>query len=257
MRTSPMRATSLCWLSLLALAGCHSGKLADPNELGDGNLYSGEILERNIRDLYLTLDERVVSTEITQEQRDRLFAEAVASWLKPVNPNIVPSDEAHYYADAYRTAGDWETAEKLYRVAAKSAQTPDRLVNDTLRLAWAEAKLGKVQEAIATARKTFDAPPREKAPILMSVLYELAPAAEGKGHDGALAKLIEDATAQHAAAVVDPSDPSGKAFLIARRMHLTRAWQAAVRLYEAAGMKQESQAAAAKGEAQVRGIRSL
>lgn len=255
MRISPTRAISLCLLSLVV--GCQSAKLADPNELGEGNLYRGEILERNVRDLYLSLDERVVATEITQEQRDRLFAETVARWLKPVNPNTVPSDETHYYADAYRVAGDWETAEKLYRVAAKSAQSPDRLVNDTLRLAWAEAKNGKVGQAIATARTTFDTPPREKAPILMSIVYELTPAAEGQGHDGALAKLIEDATAQHAAAVVDPTDPSGKAFLIARRMHLTRAWQAAVRLYEAAGMKQEAAAAAAKGDAQVRGIRSL
>ena len=75
-----------------------------------------------------------------------------------------PTPQAWEYGEAFKTGRLWPRTERLYRIAAKAAKNEDRRVNDTLQLANALAHLGKATEAIAEARKTFDASPEQKAP---------------------------------------------------------------------------------------------
>ncbi|MBS1713596.1 MAG: hypothetical protein JST30_04595 [Armatimonadetes bacterium] len=219
----------------MLVAGCSNGKIPDPNDPPVGQTISGTVLLANVQDVMNNLDERTFRREITPVQRDEMLQRVVKQMLKDVDVPDVPEEEAWQFGDAYRIAGDWETAKVLYERAVKRAKSKDRIVNDKLRLARAQAHLGPVEKAIATARSTFDSGAKDKGPILMSVLYEIVPEGQGKGKDMALAKLLEDAIPQHKATIVDPRSEAGKAFLLARPLHVHKAWIKIAQLYQAAG----------------------
>jgi hypothetical protein len=107
--------------------------------------------------------------------------------------------------------------------AVKYASNPDRKVNDTLRLAQALGKNGKVGEAISTAKAVFGAKDEDAAPILPATLYEIVPATEGKGKNKELAAILKEAIACHMRVKVDAATDAGKFFLAARRHHVNKA----------------------------------
>jgi hypothetical protein len=86
-------------------------------------------------------------------------------------------------------------------------------------------------------------------PILMSVLYEIVPEAQGKGRDTDLARLLEDAIPQHKATVVDAGSEAGRAFLLARPLHVHKAWIKIAQLYQAAGKEDLARKAIMSDEA--------
>lgn len=236
---------SLFWLScaLGLLCGCGSSTLPDPNEPPPGEVVAGEILLRNINGIIAALEDRVRNGEISPRSRDELLKREVRELLTHVDPGDIPAKQKWQYGDAYRLAGDWKTAKKLYEEAVQAAVTVDRRVNDSLRLARAQAHLGDVTTAIATCRGTFTVQRRDKAPILMAVLYEVAPEALGKGQDKEVAQLIEDAINQHEDTVVDALSDSGRAFLIARPLHVHNAWIRVARIYQDMGLMDEARRA--------------
>jgi len=246
------RAITCSWTSLLVLAlvaGCRNGKIPDPNDPPVGQIISGPVLASNVQDVMNNLDDRAFRGEITPQQRDEMLQRVVKQMLKGVDVPDIPEGEAWQFGDAYRIAGDWETAKILYEKAVKRAKSKDRIVNDKLRLARALAHLGEVDKAIATARSTFDSGAKDKGPILMSVLYEIVPEGQGKGKDMALAKLIEDAIPQHKATIVDPNSEAGKAFLLARPLHEHKAWIKVAQLYQGIGREDLARKAIVSDEA--------
>jgi tetratricopeptide (TPR) repeat protein len=222
---------------LFLLTGCKLSPPPDPNDPRDVGLVQAEVLMRNLQWASRAVNERVSRGEISDEEGKKILAEEAGKLLDAVSIKRVRAKDAWRYAEVFRTAQRWERAEELFETASKHAtdtKNEDRRVNDTLRLAEAQAQLGKTVEALATARSVFNAKPENKAPILLAVLYEIVPAAKGKGKDLELARLLEDAIAQHEQVIVDPESDGGKAFFIAKGHHIEKAYSDAVDLYEAA-----------------------
>ena len=241
---SPLKGRSralLLSLFALSLSGCHFTTFADPNDPNTAGDLQPEVLRRQVKGASDALYARVISGEITEPKYRELLTEYTDGLLKSTNIEEVSPDKAWEYAEVFRTAQQWKPAEALYRAAVKAAKDDDRRVNDTLRLAEAIAHLGRVSDAIAEARKTFDAPPQFKAPILYSVLYEIAPAAQGKKMDAEVARLLEDAIRQSDLTEVNVNSDAGKAFLVALPHHQRNARELAAKLYLNAGKPDDAE----------------
>ena len=229
------------WPILLAgllLAGCQTGHVPNPNDPNDVGALSPDTLRRNLGAVTDSLVARRASGELTTQQYRTLVAKAARELVQSVDTTSVKPDQAWEYAEVLRDAQQWKQAAAVLEVAvkyAKSTHDEDRRINDTLRLALVQANLGNIPQALATARSTFDARPKDSVPILISILLELTPAVRGKGHDLEVAKLLEDAISIHMHAEVNPNSAPGRDFLLARPYHIYHAWSLVVELDEAAG----------------------
>lgn len=241
-----------CLALLCAMQGCQVITIPNPNERLPGTHVEPEVISRNMDEVAAMLDLLVRRGEITPELRDQRLQEFADEMLNDIAIDRVPPERAWVWGDAFRRAKRWTEAYQLYSKAVEAAEGEDRRVNDRLRLAHAAAALGKVEEAIELARSTFDTPDEGAAPILMAVLYEIVPAGTGKGHDAALAKLLEDAIPHHMRVVVDPESVPGRTFLLARPAHVLRAWNQVARMYSEAGAVDEARSAVEKGEQMMR-----
>jgi tetratricopeptide (TPR) repeat protein len=234
----------------VTLSGCYFAQLPDPNEIQGMQFIDAEVMHRNIAQAHADLGRRVGKGEMTPAEKDRRILELVQTIAGYVDVATVPDGDAWRFGDIFRQAGDLKTSRLLYERAVKVAKTDDRRVNDTLQLARVMALQGEVKEAIKTARLTFDAPPKEKAPILLAVLYEIFPAGQGKKEDIELAKLVEDAVGQHLQVQVDPQSEAGKFFNAASQRHISQAWTTIFGVYGRAGDRELFQAAVARREKQ-------
>lgn len=213
----------LAGLALLAaVGGC--AQIADPNDLSH---LSGEERPRAAQRILSSaldyLDGRVKAGEIDDRQRGELIRTRAESLVQTIDPQTVDDEDLWIYGDLLRTTGRWQDAADVLKRAAESATGWDRRVNDTLRYAACLAHLGKVDEAIAAARSVYKAPDQETAPILPATLYELVPAAQGRGRDSQLADLLEEAIACQRRTKVDRTTDEGKMFLAASIWHIRRA----------------------------------
>lgn len=208
-------------LVAITLAGCESKSFPDPNDPAQVGQVQPDVLMRNLRWASETVNERVEKREITDERGREMLRDYAAQLTKHIKLDSVAVDKAWEYAEVFRTAQQWENAKLFYEVAVKEPADEDRRVNDTLRYAQALAHLGEVELALKTARSVFDAQPKDRAPLIPSLVFELGPAAQGKGFDKQLAQLISDALPLYDATVVDPTTESGRAFQIAKP-HLMR-----------------------------------
>lgn len=247
-------------LGLVLTAGCAVKSPPDPNNPSAVGNLQPEVLQRNLRWASDMVNDRVAREEITTEEGKKLLSRYAGELVEQVDFRQMSDAQAWKYADVFRTAERWELAEKALERAvahASKVHNQDRLVNDTLRLAQAQANLGKYVEAMKTARSIFSVPDKDKAPILLSVLYEIAPAIRGHGHDAELASLIEDAIAEHMKVVVDAEKEEGQAFLAAKSHHLRKAWTAVLDLYRAAGQEEKADIARAKMDAMLSDLSRL
>lgn len=209
-------------LGLILLAGC--GQLPNPNDIARiPGPNRPEAAQRLLSSAAEYLDERVKAGELSDAQRVDLIRQNAEGLVQTIDPNDVQDEDLWIYGDLLRTTGRWSDAADVLGKAAKVAASWDRRVNDTLRWSSALAHEDKVPEAIAVARSVFNAPPDQSAPILFAVLYEIVPAAQGKGHDRELADLLEAAVGTQARTKVDPKTDVGKAFIAAARFHRERA----------------------------------
>jgi len=207
----------------ILLAGCQSPTLPDPNDPKNAGVMAPEVLRRNLAGAANAFFDRARHREITDPEARKMLADYATELLKDIRPDAVQPDQAWEYAEVLIAANRFADAEKMLLMALKNAKTEDRRVNDSLRLARCQAVLGDVKAAIATARSTFTAAPRDKAPILLAVLMEIVPAGRGKGSDAELAQLLSDAIDQGKQASVDQASESGKNYLMALPYHITRA----------------------------------
>ncbi len=249
---------SRAWLAVIVLAfwlgGCTFVQAPNPNLPSAGAVLAPDVLLRNMSALAADLDDRVAKRLVSPEERDRCLGAYLEDMMSGVDLGSLPVDSAWQYGDAFRLAHRWDQAYRLYKAAARAAKDEDRRVNDRLRLAVAAANLGRVDEAIAEAKTTFGADPRAAAPILYAVLYELTPAAQGKGRDAELAQVLERAIGEHMRTVVDAKSEAGRAFLAARAHHVRRAWMAAVMLYQNAGKDAEARRTLERAERMAEGF---
>jgi len=209
------------------LFGC--GLYADPNDITTTIDPDRVDVARNLlQSTSEILDYQVQKRTLSDAQRLELIAVEAERLLKYVDPDKVLPKDKWKYAELLRATGRFEAAIPVYEEAVKKASDWDRRVNDSLRLAQCYAKMGKVKEAIQLARTTLAAPDTDTAPILPATLYELVPAAEGKGMDKELGKLLVDAIEAHRRTKVDLSTDAGKGFVAAGRFHISRAQQKAL-----------------------------
>jgi len=242
------------------LTGCQTGTLDDPNEVKTAGVLAPEVIRRQLKGTSDMLMARVAKGEITDAQFKELIAKRANELLADLPLDKIDPEKAWEYGDVLRTAQRWPQAKMALEIAVAQAQkgeSEDRLINDTLRLAHAQAMLGEIPEAIATADKTMTASVGGSSPILPAVLLEIVPAARGKGHDSALAGLLERAIDKHVATVVDPQTEPGQAFLMARPHHVRNAWRTIVDLYAKSGKDEEAREAIQRSEQMLRGMRRL
>ncbi len=220
--------TAIRLSSLLALAwvcsGCHTGYLPDPNVAPPGGAIAAGPLYSSLEGFSYYLNQRQDSKQISAKEYKAYIVEWTARLAEKVQPKFIPEADAWKTGQIYRTARLWSQAEAELKRAVKWAtenKNPDRRVNDLLRLAQVQAEQGRVDEAIATAKLTFDAKPEEAAPILVSISLELVPSAAGKKRDAQLADLLDEAAALEVA--VDRTKDAGKIFMQARPFHLRKA----------------------------------
>lgn len=206
----------------LFLAGC--GQFPNPNDLATIPAENrAGIAYKRLDAVEDTLDYKVTHNEITDEQRNDLIRELCEDMLKTIDPSKVPYADQWMYATLLRVTDRWKDAEVSLKEAVRVADSPDRKVNDTLKLSLAEAKNGEIEESLKTANSVMDVADKDAAPILPSVLYEIVPALEGKGHDKELADILAKAIECHKRVKVDQSSDAGRQFLIARRYHIQKA----------------------------------
>jgi len=228
------------------LAGCQTTQLADPNDPNNSAVIQPDVLRNNLDGAADSIFSRVKSREITDEEGHRYLTKYANELLRSVKIDRIPPDRAWEYGEVFLAAKRWQEAKKFLEIAVKHAKNEDRRVNDSLRLARAMAQLGEVEPAIPIIRSTFSAPPQEKAPILISVRLEFTPAAQGKGHDVDVAKLLVDAVEQSKQTIVDPNTEAGAIFLGAQPAHIRMAYGQAIDLFESAGRKDLADQTAAK-----------
>ncbi len=241
---------------ILVSIGCKTGVVPDPNDPKDGPL-SAERLRTNLAVTAQMLNDRWIKGEITDAQVQQFLTRRANDLLRGIQVDRLDPSVVWEYADILRTAKRWPEAVTFLRVAVQHPPNEDRRVNDTLRLAQALCYTDKVAEAIPLARTVFNAKPAEKAPILPSVLLEIVPAAEGKGHDAELAQLLEDAIYQHQMVIVDPKSEGGQAFLQARPHHTRRAWGEVIRLFDQSGHPDKATEAGKKSTEMLAGQASV
>lgn len=211
------------------LAGC--GQYANPNDLAQINPESRVfVANKRLESAEATLDFKVQAKEITDERRNLMISEFAEELLKVIDFSVTPKSDYWMYGALLRVTGRWKQAEEVLREAVKVAPNQDRKINDTLKLALAETKNGKVEEGIKTASSVLDVPDQDAAPILPAVLYEIVPAAQGKGHDAELAELLKQAILCHQRVKVDLYSDSGKMFVATSRHHILKAEQKLVEL---------------------------
>lgn len=229
-----MRRLILLLVALATVAGCRTGTLPDPNDPAAAGAMAPDVLRQNLKGVSDMLNERLETGEINRREYQALIQRAANELLEKTQIDFIAPERAWEYVEVLRAAGQWDAAVKYARVAvdhAKRTKNSDRFVNDSLRLAEALAQTNKVPEAIRTARTTFNVERTAMAPILMATLYEIVKAGEQKGHDVALARLLEEAIRCHELTIVDPKTEAGKAFLGAKPTHLRRAWTKVIQLY--------------------------
>lgn len=245
------------FLLVLLVSGCKFGQYPNPNDPDPTIAFDGATLQKNVQQVNEMLVDRVLRGELDRTQKKAIFHEYIAEQLADVDVAEIPDEQAWRYADVFRQMDDWQTTHELYVVAVANAFDEDRRVNDTLRLAEATAQLGDVNLAIDLVRSTFNVAPEGKAPILMATLYEFVPAALENGGDMEVARLLEEAAAQHLQTVVDPNSDSGKAFILTRFHHLREAWSMIVRIYRINGDRAEMRGAINRSEKMLRMFASV
>lgn len=207
---------------ILVLAGC--GKFPNPNNIQSVDITDrAETAYRLLEGAEATLDFKVNAAEISDIERMNMIRNYAEELLKSIQPKAVPAEDQWMYAALLRVTGRWKEAETALETAVRAASTTDRKVNDTLKLAQAEAQNGKVETALATARSVMNVDDRDAVPILPAVLFEIVPAAEGKGFDKELSKLLSEAIDTQQRVVVDRNTDEGRAFLITRPDRIRRA----------------------------------
>lgn len=200
----------------IGVAGCKSTPPPDPNDPAQVGIVQPDVLMRNLRWASEALNERVAKGEIPDARARVMLVEYAADLTKHIQIDRIAENKAWEYAEVFRTARQWENAKVAYEIALRHPSNEDRRVNDTLRYAQVLAQLGKIEGSIKTARTAFSTSPKDNAPLIPSLLFELTPAARGKGFDVELAELIQDAMPLYEATVVDPTTEAGKSFLEAK-----------------------------------------
>lgn len=244
----------------VTLTGCKTGHIRDPNNPADVGSISPQVLRQNLQSINESLVNRLSRHEFDRRTYRQLVAQAARELSSQVKPESVKPEQAWQFGEVLKDAHLWAQAEPVLRVAVKYAtdtKNDDRRVNDTLRLAVVLAHEDKVPEALTTARLAFNAPPNQLAPVLLATYLELAPAAQGKGHDLELAKLVEDAIACHNRTQVDPKSDAGKIFVLSRPYHMGKAWMLVAALYSMAGKADLAAQAEQKAEAAREGFPSV
>ncbi|MCH7905572.1 MAG: hypothetical protein IH944_13535 [Armatimonadetes bacterium] len=223
----------LLLVASMAFAGCQFGQLPNQEDV-EASAVGPEALQKRLGRARSTVDDRILRRQLSPEEGSEILRDYVVDLLADVDVKAVAPDEAWMYGDLFRQIPDWQATYDLYSVAVEHAESEDRRVNDSLRLAEATAELGDVEEGIRLVRSTFDASAGGKGPILMATLYEFLPSARRQGMELQLAALLEDAIDQHLMTVVDPSEDAGRRFLISREHHVREAWSQIIILYHAA-----------------------
>lgn len=244
--------------ALLVVVGCKTGRLPDPNDPKEVPL-TASVVSKQLLALNDNLYTRWRKKEFDEETYHKLLSQGANEIISDVRLDAMDPTEIWQYAEVLRTAHQWKAAEAALNLAVRSAKlskNEDRRINDSLRLAHVQAKLGKYKEAIATTRSTFNVGPADAVPVLMGTLYEIVPAARGHKHDIELAKLLEDAIGVNLRAVVDENTDAGRAFILARPSHVRKAWGTVVDLYESAGRADLASEAAVRSTQTQRGFTS-
>lgn len=208
---------------LLIAAGCATKPPPDPNDPTQVDMMQPDVLMKNLRWASDAANMRVERGEISEKRAKEIVAGYAVDLTRNIDLRRIREDRAWEYAEVFRTARQWEKARAVFEVAVQKPADGDRRVNDTLRLAHVLAELGQVEDAIARARSIFDAAPENRAPIMPALTLEIVPSARGKGHDPALAALLEDAIPVYQKTVVDEESQPGQAFLFAKPYHIRHA----------------------------------
>ena len=223
--------------------GCHTGTLKDPNDVATAGLDTPNVIMVQLQVASDSLTARKDRKEINNLQYRILMARVARSYIDQATNKTLTDENASAWAQVYFSARDWKDAEPAYQRAVKvegaapksDFQTLGKWVGDSLGLSSVQAHLGKVHDAIVTARSVFGVTAKAKAPILTSILYDIVPAASRHGASVELGDLLKDAIKQHEQVIVDPSTNGGRDFLLARPHHIQHAWEEAAIIYEAAG----------------------
>lgn len=195
----------------------------DPNDPNDVGTLQPQVMRRNLKRASDVANNRVDSGEISEKEAKDFVSDEAETILKNLKAETAPEGDLWEYGEVLITAKEYRKAIPVLEKAVEVAKTEDRRINDSLRLAQCYAAIQEIDKAIATTRKTFNAGPKDSAPLLLAINKDIVPLAKGHGKDEELAKLIEDAIPIYEKTEVDPATEAGRNFLIARPFHVREA----------------------------------
>jgi tetratricopeptide (TPR) repeat protein len=260
-RRSSVLLGAVSMLAMLGGAlGCQEKQVPDPNDPTDVPLAKrAAVLQLNIQRMSDAMNDRVVSGNITDQQRLDYISDEAQKLLAQGDPEHSTPQDAWIYANLYITCHEYAKAIPLLKKAIQyeaSVGDDDRRVNDSLRLARSLAETGKTKEALDLVQSVIDSKPKDPGPVLPSVLLEITPVTEGKGHDPQLSHLLEEAIHEHLRMKVDPSTLAGKTFLFAKPHHIWNAWLKIESLDENSGHPDQAAAARERAKAMMQTLDS-
>lgn len=225
-------------LLVFAVSRLHFGQLPDPNDKGDMGKLGPDEIRRNLKSASEGLEYHRMKGELTESQEAALMAKRADELLPMLDTSNVGAGKEWELGQIYVAARKWDLALAAYEIAVKNAPDENRRIQDTLQLARCQAHVGKVLEAVTTARSVFNAHPRDKAPILHAVLLEIFPAAKHKGFDDQILQLTRDAVQQSLQTIVDDRY-GGKLYLEVRPTLIRKAYGEMIKILRENGQREK------------------
>jgi tetratricopeptide (TPR) repeat protein len=180
------------------LAGCRFGVPPDPNERSAGANPDPEVLRNELDGVWLMLQNRIGSGEITRPEAEARFREFAVERLENWDPRLIPPDRVWLAGQVFRSARRWDSAQTLLRRALQQPMSDEQRVSTLVSLAAVEAELGNVEETIRLLGEAGTVEdPYARRIVLPETLNFIVPALLNRTAPDVIFRMVENAITIH------------------------------------------------------------
>ncbi|MFN7172033.1 MAG: hypothetical protein ACK4P3_04520 [Fimbriimonadaceae bacterium] len=201
-------------LAAVVVAGCQFGVPPDPNDRSASEIPDPEVLRNELDGVWLMLQNRIGTGEITRPEAEARFREFAVQRLENWDPRLIPQDRVWLAGQVFRSARRWDNARTLLRRALRQPISDEQKVSTLVSLAAVEAELGNVEETnrlLGEAGTVED--PYARRIILPETLNFIVPALLNRTSPDVIFRMVENAITIHLTTSHPATQsPAGKQF---------------------------------------------